>query len=159
MEPKKEKTKRQLKIVELINKMPVRTQEHLIKLLAVEKFKVTQATISRDIKELSLIKIAGNDRKSKYVRLLAEKNEGQCDTVKKHIKILKETVLSSHVVGNLVVVKCVIGGANAACRSIDCLKKDGMVGSIAGDDSIILVFNSNDDALNFVKETHLLLGF
>ncbi|GHV29582.1 arginine repressor [Clostridia bacterium] len=155
----KEKKARQLKIVEIINQVPVRTQEHLLSLLKADEFKVTQATISRDIKELALTKVVDRDGRSKYIRLLRDNDDEHLTWAKKHVKILRETVIDFHPVNNILVIRCTSGGASAACRAIDCLKKDEMLGSIAGDDTVLLIFRSDGETLEFIKSIHALLGF
>jgi transcriptional regulator of arginine metabolism len=159
VDSEKEKKARQLKIVEIINQVPVRTQEHLLSLLKADEFKVTQATISRDIKELALTKVVDRDGRSKYIRFLHDNDDEHLTWAKKHVKILKETVVDFHPVNNMLVVRCTTGGANAACRAIDCLKKGEMLGSIAGDDTVLLIFHSDEEVLEFIKSIHALLGF
>jgi transcriptional regulator of arginine metabolism len=147
-----------LKIIELINECPIRTQEHLISLLKSAGVKATQATVSRDIKDLLLAKVMGPDGKFKYVRLLSENSSEGLLADEKQIKILKETVLNFCPVDNLLVVKCTVGGASAACRAFDCLKEGNMLGSIAGDDTILLIFNSNSEVCKFLVLMQELIG-
>jgi transcriptional regulator of arginine metabolism len=155
----KGKKTRQLKIVEIINMGQVRTQEHLLDLLRAAGFEGTQATISRDIKELGLTKVADRGGKSKYVRLPRDDEDEHLSWAKKHVKILKETVVDFHPVNNMLVVKCTTGGAGAACRALDCLKRGEALGSIAGDDTVLLIFRSEEETLEFIKSAHVLLGF
>jgi transcriptional regulator of arginine metabolism len=100
----KGKKTRQLKIVEIIKMGQVRTQEHLLNLLRAAGFKGTQATISRDIKELGLTKVADRDGKSKYVRLPRDNEDEHLSWAKNHVKILKETVVDFHPVNKMLVV-------------------------------------------------------
>jgi transcriptional regulator of arginine metabolism len=159
VDSEKGKKTRQLKIAEIINTGQVRTQEHLLSLLKAVGFKGTQATISRDIKELGLAKVVDSDGRSKYVRLLHDNDDEHLSWAKKHVKILKETVVDFHPVNNMLVVRCTTGGASAACRAIDCLKKGEALGSIAGDDTVLLIFRSEEETLEFIKSAHVLLGF
>ena len=79
--------------------------------------------------------------------------------VNKHIKILKETILEIHVVRNLIVLKCTAGGAGALCMAIDFLKDNEMLGTIAGDDTALVIFEDDESALQFESSLHEMLEF
>lgn len=124
---------RQNAILEAITEAPVSTQDELMAKLSDKGFHVTQATISRDIKELKLIKKIGDGGRSVY-----SLNAEQGRTLANHESILGGAIVSVACAMNLCVVKTHIGMANAACVSIDNMNYDGVVGSIAGDDTIFL---------------------
>jgi len=132
---------RQNKIVELISKNEIDTQEKLAELLKTSGFDVTQATISRDIKELQLVKTLMPSGQYKYT--LPEQNTKQ--TNDRFIKIFKDTIQSVAYSGNLIVVKTLTGCANAACEAIDSLEFPHILGTIAGDNTVLLIC---DDAKN-----------
>jgi transcriptional regulator of arginine metabolism len=126
---------RQNKILELIERNDIETQEMLSDLLKNSGFDVTQATISRDIKELKLVKSLTTGGTYKYV---------VADTVsrttsERYIKIFRETIQSVSYSGNVLVIKTLSGCANAACEAIDSLDFDHVLGTVAGDNTLMLV--------------------
>ena len=127
------KSKRHEKILELIARYEIETQEELQDRLNEEGFSVTQATVSRDIKESGREELA-----FKFHAIFAEAVEG--------IKSAQ----------NLVVVKCYTGMANAVCAALDSLSWPGLVGTIAGDDTILMVMQDNQAAENMVTELYKL---
>lgn len=129
------KTKRQNKILELIAHNDIETQEDLVNALIEIGFKVTQATISRDIKELKLVKVQSATGVYKYS---ANKKQDSKD-FDVLMRIFSDTVISVEYSGNLVVIKTLSGSANAAAEVIDHLNMDGVLGSIAGDNTIFIV--------------------
>lgn len=136
------KKTRQNAILSLIRDNVIETQEELIEKLAEKGYIVTQSTISRDIKELKLIKTASDDGRYKY----ATESRLSDESESKYLSILKETVRSVNYANNLLVVKTFSGMANAAAAAIDFLFSHEILGSIAGDDTIIAVADSNEDA-------------
>ena len=136
------KYKRQSKILELINAFDIYTQDELAERLGRSGFAATQATISRDIKELKLLKIPASNGQYKY----ASANHDEEKTDVKFFNILNETVTNISVAKNLIVVKTYSGMANAACAAIDAINFPETVGSIAGDDTVLLVFASDENA-------------
>jgi len=128
------KTKRHSAILEIIESSNVETQEDLGKKLQERGFKVTQATISRDIKELHLIKIQYDHGAYKY----AVNESSAVLNTDKLLRVFKETVVSVQGSGNIVVVSTLTGSANAAAEVIDTLQIDGVIGTIAGDNTIFL---------------------
>ncbi len=136
------KKTRQNAILSLIRDNVIETQEELIEKLAEKGYIVTQSTISRDIKELKLIKTASDDGRYKY----AAESRLSDESESKYLNILKETVRSVNYANNLLVVKTFSGMANAAAAAIDFLFSHEILGSIAGDDTIIAVADSNEDA-------------
>jgi len=136
------KYKRQSKILELINAFDIYTQDELADRLGKSGFAATQATISRDIKELKLLKIPASNGQYKYAS--ANHDEEKADA--KFFNILNETVISVNTAKNLVVVKTYSGMAHAAGAAIDAINFPEVVGTIAGDDTVLLVFINDENA-------------
>jgi len=128
------KGNRQNAILEIIEKNDIETQEDLAKHLEGHGFKVTQATISRDIKELHLIKVQGEDGLYRY----AVNETGVVVNTEKLLRVFKETVVSVQSAGHLVVVNTLSGSASAAAEVLDNMSLEGIVGSIAGDNTIFV---------------------
>jgi len=133
---------RQNKIVELISINEIETQEKLAELLKENGLEVTQATISRDIKELQLVKTLGPSGQYRYT--LPEKNAKQA--LGRYEKIFKNTVQSACSSVNLVVVKTLAGCANAACEAIDSLEFPHVLGTIAGDNTVLIICDKQENA-------------
>lgn len=129
------RTKRQSKILDIIGRLEVETQEELVNELKKAKFEVTQATISRDIKELGLIKVLTDSRKYKY----AVDKTGESNVSIKMINIFRESVISIHHAENIIVAKTLSGSASSAALLIDKSGFEGVLGCIAGDDTIFVV--------------------
>lgn len=147
------KKKRLEKIIELINKYDIENQDILMKMLQKEGFNVTQATISRDIKELDLVKVVSGFGGYKYV----ERNTGSKENSGKFISIFRESVVGIDYAGNMVVIKSHTGMANAACAAIDTMPWSGALGTIAGDDTIFVVCRSESAAENLCDEIAKLI--
>ena len=137
------KSSRHEKLVELINTYEIDTQEELARLLNDSGFNVTQATVSRDIKELNLVKVSGKNKKYKYS--VMQHNEQQ-DMLKVY-NLFKVSVQSVTCAQNLVVVKTLMGNGLASATAIDKMRIPQVVGCIGGDDTIIVVAKDNEDAL------------
>lgn len=148
------KSKRHSKVLELISKYDIQTQEELLDLLRKENFDVTQATVSRDIKELQLVKVQKNKGGYRYAASSAWEPE---DMSSKFHYIFKESVLSIDYAENLVLIKCYVGMANAACAALDSIKWKDVLGTIAGDDTILCIMYDKNQAPNFVKQLKKLL--
>jgi len=143
------KIKRHNEIVELIKTREVGTQEELLELLKEKGYDVTQATISRDIRELNLTKVNVNGRQ-KYV--IIQKDDGVGD---KYVRVLKEGFISMMPSGNLIVLKTVVGMAMAVATAIDALEINEIIGCIAGDDTIFIAVSENShttDVMNKLKK-------
>ncbi|MCL1859697.1 MAG: arginine repressor [Oscillospiraceae bacterium] len=136
------KYKRQSKILELISAFDIYTQDELADRLGRSGFSATQATISRDIKELKLLKIPASNGQYKY----ATANHEEDKTDVKFFNILNETVTAINTAKNLVVVKTYSGMANAAGAAIDAVNFPEIIGTIAGDDTIFIAFASDENA-------------
>lgn len=128
---------RQSKILELISVNEIETQDELVSFLRANNYDVTQATISRDIKELGLIKILSQES-GKYKYSIVETNEGVVSN--KNIIIFKESVISIKTAQNLCVIKTIKGMASAICGLIDKLNLDSIMGAVSGDDTIMVIF-------------------
>jgi len=137
------KTRRQTKILELIKKYEIETQEDLSAYLEREGYQVTQATVSRDIRELKLTKVSLKGGRQKYVALL-ETNE---DLSKKYERIFRDGFISMDIAQNILVIKTVSGMAMAVAAALDALQLYEVVGTIAGDDTIMCAARSTEDAI------------
>ena len=142
------KVKRHAEIIELINKYEIDTQEELTKRLQDAGFKVTQATVSRDIRELKLTKVSGDNGKQKYVVL----QNTESDLYGKYVQVLRTGFLSMDKAQNILVIKTVAGMAMAVAAALDELHIRGIVGSIAGDDTVFVVMRDTESAVEFCKE-------
>lgn len=142
------KSKRQSKILEIIQNRKVETQEDLMRALQDCGFSVTQATVSRDIKELRLIKVQDGDGLSHYsvVKRDATPISSKFDT------IFQDAVQSIDDACNLVVVKCHAGMAQAACAAMDSLHWPTIIGTLAGDDTFVCITKSPEHAAALVQE-------
>ena len=136
------KTKRHSKIVELINSYDIETQEELAQRLEEGGFAVTQATVSRDIRDLKLSKVVMANGKQKYS--LMPKQDGISE---KYVRILREAFVSMDMAQNILVVKTVSGMAMAAAAALDSMQMSEIVGCIAGDDTIMAAIRSVDDTV------------
>ena len=135
------KIARHRKILELISNNEVTTQEELASLLIDSNYIVTQATVSRDIRELGLTKMSVDGGATKYVAV--ENNEKNIND--KLLEILKAGYVSMDKAQNILVIKTVSGMAMAVAAALDALKMDEVVGCIAGDDTIMCAIRTNDD--------------
>lgn len=140
---------RQSKILEIISKRDIETQEELTQCLKEEGFDVTQATISRDIRQLKLTKIAGENGKRKYVYIHGHSSAQPND---KFVRVLREAFVSVDNAGNLLVIKTVSGMAMAAAAALDSMKLSDIVGCIAGDDTIMCAVKTVEAAEGLVKQ-------
>ena len=138
------KTKRHSKILELISEKDIETQEELVDELRSAGFAVTQATVSRDIRELKLVKSVSPEGKSRYSHGKESSGKG---TVKQS-DILSTAVVSVDSAGNITVVKTITGMASGAAVAIDLMHHEKIVGSVAGDDTIIIVTRSEASAIS-----------
>jgi len=128
-------------IKKIVLENPVSTQEELILLLKEAGYNVTQATASRDINELGLVKTSDSSGRSRYS--FSERGMVQ-STARRYRTILRESIISADIAQNLVVIKCHTGMGNAACESLDNIVSDDVVGTIAGDNTIFVA--CRDDA-------------
>ena len=148
------KQSRQGKILEIISENTIETQEQLIEKLNEAGYNVTQATVSRDIRELRLMKISCGFGVYKYVVSSQETHSHSA----KYLNILRETVTAIEHAGNLVVVKTYAGMAQAAAAALDSMSWTEIIGSIAGDDTIMIVLRSGETARSFSSELSGLIN-
>ncbi len=147
------KTKRQSKILELIRKNDIETQEELQAVLEGEGFFTTQATISRDIRELKLTKIATSGGKQKYATL----NDNVEDLSEKYVRVLRDGFVAMDMAQNILVIKTVAGMAGAVCASLDAMHLHEIVGSIAGDDTIMCAIRTTEDTVAIMKKLRKII--
>lgn len=138
---------RHAKILELISQKEIETQEELCAELNRLNYVVTQATISRDIRDLHLFKVAGMEKKYRYAYI----NDGESEISPKMKSLFRECVLSVKSAQNLVVVKTLIGNGGNAGAVVDKLSYEEIIGSVAGDDTLLIIC-TNTDAAEIVVE-------
>lgn len=129
------KRKRHAKIIELINEYDIETQDELTELLIRDGFNVTQATVSRDIRELKLTKVPVDGDKQKYMVLQSQDQEA--GLYQRYVRVLQDGFLTMDKAENILVIKTVSGMAMAVAAAVDNLELPGLVGSIAGDDTVM----------------------
>lgn len=142
------KIERHSKILDTINNYEIETQEELASKLLKLGMDVTQATVSRDIKELKLIKVLSDSGKYKY-STITNTSPVVSD---KLISIFNETVINIDYLNNFVVIKTLSGSASAAAESIDSLNFNGVVGTIAGNNNIFIMTRNEETASNLVNK-------
>ena len=142
------KTRRHSKIVELISKYEIETQEELADYLNKEGFNATQATVSRDIRELKLSKVSNGKVKQKYTLLKKEEDA----ITEKYARILKDGFVSMDMAQNILVIRTVSGLAMAVAAAVDALNFHEIVGCIAGDDTIMCAVRSVDDTVKLMDK-------
>lgn len=147
------KTKRQTKILELIQKYDIETQEELSAYLTRDGYQVTQATVSRDIRELKLTKIAMDNGRQRYA-VLSDADTGMAERL---VRVLREGFVSMDYAGNILVIKTVSGMASAVGAAVDAIKLSEIIGSIAGDDTLMCVIRTEEDAVNIMNKLRKLV--
>lgn len=147
------KLSRQNAILEIIAQQDIETQHQLLKALEERGVKSTQATLSRDIKEMRLVKELGPNGNYRYVATAKIEMDDFDQRLK---KIFRESVISYDIAQNLLIIKTLPGLAPAACSAIDGMEIDGLVGTLAGDDTAFLALRDNAAALNLYHEIELL---
>ncbi|MCM1267372.1 MAG: arginine repressor [Bacteroidales bacterium] len=148
------KKKRHEKIIELITRYEVETQEELVERLRDEGYQVTQATVSRDIRELKLSKIPNGRGQQKYVTFDGE----DAHLGDKYGRVLKEGYVSMAPAQNLLVLKTVPGMAMAVAAAIDAMKIEEVVGCIAGDNTVMMAMGSVEDAQIVMEKIGRMVG-
>ncbi|MBQ5315079.1 MAG: arginine repressor [Oscillospiraceae bacterium] len=141
------KKARMAKILELIEKFDIDTQEEMQQRLSDCGFEVTQATVSRDIKELKLTKVISESGKHKYISSFS----GDKDKQDRLDAIFKSSIISADYALNTVVIKCGSGMAQAACAAFDAMNFDDVLGTIAGDDTIFVLMRTENSASKLTK--------
>ena len=142
------KKNRHSEIIDLIDKYEIETQEELAERLKAAGYQVTQATVSRDIRALHLSKIPCGNGKQKYV--LLRQDESQLSD--KYIRVLSDGFVSMDMAQNILVIKTVAGMAGAVCASLDAMNIHEIVGSIAGDDTIMCAIRTTEDTIAIMKK-------
>lgn len=148
------KSARHEKILELIARYEIETQDELIEKLRVEGFDVTQATASRDIKELKLTKTQTNKGKYRYVRPITGENASGANLS----AALAASIISVDVGENIVVVRTYPGMANAVATGIDTIRHSDILGSVAGDDTIIIVTRAKEIAAGICDQVKNMMN-
>ena len=148
------KTKRQAKILELIKKNNIETQEELSDYLEREGYQVTQATVSRDIRELKLTKVAVNGGRQKYVALM----EASEDLSEKYTRVFRDGFVSMDMAQNILVIKTVAGMAMAVAAAVDAMKWNEVVGCIAGDDTIMCAIRTVEDTVTVMDKIRKIVS-
>ena len=146
------KQNRQAAILELVEKYDIDTQEGMLARLKEEGFTVTQATVSRDIRELKLVKESGKDGKVRYA--LTAKRDAQSP---KFNSALTESIVRVDYAGNLIVVKTYPGLANAVATCIDSVRLPEIIGCVAGDDAILVVVKTEADAASISESFRTMI--
>lgn len=147
------KLKRHTKILELIHEYEIETQEELAQRLEEAGFKVTQATVSRDIRGLCLTKVANKKGRSVYAVL-----QGQNPNLsEKYSRVLRDAFVSMDTAQNILVIKTVPGMAMGVAAALDELKFSEIIGSIAGDDTVISVIKTADQSLLVMEKLRKIL--
>lgn len=139
---------RQSKILELISKSEIETQEELAEGLKAMGIDVTQATISRDIKELRLVKVMSKSGKYKYATI-GQSQEGITDRLN---KIFENSVVSIDSAMNIIVIKTIPGAAQICASAIDYMGVEGIVGTLAGDDTVFVAIRKLEDVDYVLQE-------
>ncbi|NLB15952.1 MAG: arginine repressor [Clostridiales bacterium] len=147
------KTDRQKKILEIVTDYDIETQEELQKQLLQSGFDVTQATVSRDIREMGLTKVSNSRGAYRY----AAPNSVSAST-DKYRKIITEAVIRAESANNLIIVKTYPGMAQAAGAAVDSLEMNGIIGSIAGDDTILIVSRSDEIAAEITRHIDAIVA-
>jgi len=148
------KLDRQSVIMEIISERDIETQNQLMEALAEKGLKSTQATLSRDIREMRLVKELGPGGNYRYI---AAAKQDHTDLDIRLKKIFKESVISYDVAQNILVIKTLPGLASAACSALDGMSIDGLVGTIAGDDTAFLAMRDNNAATTLYREIEQLI--
>lgn len=147
------KKSRHRKIVEIIEKYNVETQEELAGRLKEAGFNVTQATVSRDIRELKLSKISTGNGRQKYVVL----KQDDTHLGDKYIRVLRDGFVSMDMAQNILVIKTVSGMAMAVAAALDALKFQEVVGCIAGDDTIMAAVRTVEETKVLMDKIHVMI--
>lgn len=147
------KTGRHARILDIIAEHSIETQDELLSRLREEGFKATQATISRDIKDLRLVKTLGSDGKYRYVSA----SRSSTDIRTNFSNLFSTSVNSIDAAQNLVVIKTLSGMAQAVCAALDSADYPSVVGTIAGDDTIFIACRTADLAVSLTEELKKLI--
>lgn len=142
------KTARHAMILQIIAEQNIETQDELAEQLRKHGFKVTQATVSRDIKELRLIKVLGEHHSYKYATV----DKAESGLADRFMRMFSHSVISVASAGNIVVLKTLAGSASVAAEAVDSLRWPEIVGSIAGDNTIFVAVGKSEDVASVVRK-------
>ncbi|MBE6753276.1 MAG: arginine repressor [Ruminococcaceae bacterium] len=148
------KINRQNKILQIISEQSIETQDELLEKLKEAGYSVTQATVSRDIKELRLVKTSGAGGKYRYVASQPDTP----DISSKFYTLFSDSVASVDYGQNIVCIKCHVGMAQAVCASMDAIRFENIVGTLAGDDTIFVLCRSEAAATSLVNELRNIIN-
>ncbi len=146
---------RHAKIIDIIDNNAIETQEELAEKLRDSGMEVTQATVSRDIKELRLIKVMTDNGRYRYAAM--DRKESSISG--KLIKVFRESFVSSDYANNITLLKTLPGMAQAAASAIDTMKWPGIAGTIAGDDTVMIVCRAEKIAEKLADKLERIAGF
>ena len=152
------KKRRQEKIIELISEYEIETQEDLARYLNEAGYSVTQATVSRDIREMSLVKVPGSHAKQRYWMVSEGGGGGSSGFGKQYVGVMQDAVVSMEQAGNLLVIKTASGMAMAVAAAVDAMNLEGIVGSIAGDDTIMCAVRTEEMVEKVMEEIRSLIA-
>lgn len=147
------KSDRQQAIVEMIERTSVQTQEEIAAYLRQQGFQVTQATVSRDIKELKLIKTPAKEGGYQY----ALPDRSETTVADRLTRMLSDSLLSVHCAGNMIVTKTISGSANIAAEALDNMEWPEILGTIAGDNTIFMVVRSEAEVEKVTERIQRLI--
>lgn len=156
------KKKRQEQIIEIIQNHEVETQEDLARYLTEAGYAVTQATVSRDIRELSLEKVPGQKVRQKYamrstIPVAAEIKHPAAQPANRYATLLQDGIVSMEQAGNLLVIKTAVGMAMAVAAALDAMEIEGIIGCIAGDDTIMCAVKTEKMVQNVIENLQNLI--
>ena len=152
------KNKRQIAILELIKNYNIETQEELVIHLSKEGINATQATVSRDIKELHLVKcLDKNTNRYKYEQRIVSPSESVVLPMK-IVNIFRDGIIGINTAQNLVIVKCYPGMAQAVCEALDSSDKEEVIGTVAGENTIFVATESAEVAVSFVENLSSIIS-
>ena len=147
------KSTRQAAILNLIDKQDIKTQKELAEKLRVQGFDVTQATVSRDIKEMRLLKVLTGRGEYKY----ATADQAEHSVSDRFVRMFVDSVISIEPAGNIIVIKTLTGSANVAGEAIDSMRWPEIVGTLSGDNTIFVMVHNQEDAHEVVKKFNEVL--
>ena len=156
------KKKRQEQIIEIIQNHEVETQEDLAGYLTEAGYAVTQATVSRDIRELSLEKVPGQKVRQKYamrstIPVAAEIKHPAAQPANRYAALLQDGIVSMEQAGNLLVIKTAVGMAMAVAAALDAMEIEGIIGCIVGDDTIMCAVKTEKMVQNVIENLQNLI--
>lgn len=147
------KSTRQAAILNLIDKQDIRTQKELAEKLKTQSFNVTQATVSRDIKEMRLLKVLSATGEYKY----ATADQAEHSVSDRFVRMFVDSVISIQSAGNIIVIKTLSGSANVAGEAIDGMRWPEILGTLSGDNTIFVIVHNDQDAEEVVKKFNEIL--